>query len=117
MNENPRRAAADALMSLIKASLTADSVAGFDHIVVYTSFGAVRGRIGMAFAQGLASGEDKAAGGAASEDASSSYEIIELNDVTIEHYSNHLPTASFDRFYVRLADVHGFALVELPGQG
>ena len=115
MNKSPKRALADALVSLIKTSLTAEGVPGFDHLVVYTSFGAVRGRIGIAFAQELASEED--AGGAASEEAAPSCEVIELNDVTIEHYSNHLPTASFARFYVRLADVHGFALVELPGQG
>ena len=116
MNAGRSKAPADALILLIKASLTAEGVQGFDHLVVYTSFGAVRGRIGLAFAQGLASGD-----GAAEESAESLAaplrEVVELNDVTIEHYSNHLPTASFDRFYVRLADVHGFALVGLPGQG
>jgi hypothetical protein len=36
-------------------------------------------------------------------------DILELEDVTIEHYSNHLPTATFDRLFVRLAEVQGFA--------
>ncbi|MCI0489423.1 MAG: hypothetical protein L0229_22755 [Blastocatellia bacterium] len=112
MNESHTITPADTLISLIKASLTADGIQGFDHLVVYTSFGAVRGRIGLAFAQGLASGKGNPSG-----EAAAPREVIELNDVTIEHYSNHLPTASFDRFYVRLTDVHGFALVGLPGQG
>jgi hypothetical protein len=36
--------------------------------------------------------------------------VIELDDVTVEHYSNHLPTATFSRLYVRLTDVLGFAI-------
>jgi hypothetical protein len=38
-------------------------------------------------------------------------DAIELNDVSVEHYSNHLPTAAFDRLYVRLSDIQGFAMV------
>ena len=112
MNESKISQPADTLISLIKSSLTSEGLQGFDHLVLYTSFGAVRGRIGLAFAQELTDREGRAAEGAASPT-----DIIELNDVTIEHYSNHLPTASFERFYVRLADINGFALVGLPGQG
>lgn len=102
----------DALVSLLRSSLTANSGQTFGHLVLYTSFGVVRGRTGFSFAQELL-GQDNAELSLATTPP----EVIELNDVTVEHYSNHLPTASFDRFYVRLTDVHGFALVGAQGQG
>ena len=42
-------------------------------------------------------------------------DIVEINDVIVEHYSNHLANANFDRLYVRLTDVLGFALVGSQG--
>jgi hypothetical protein len=36
--------------------------------------------------------------------------------VIVEHYSNHLATANFERFYVRLSEVQAFALVGSKGQ-
>jgi hypothetical protein len=101
----------DALLSVLRMSLTADGTPAFGHLVLYTSFGVVKGRAGFAFVQAMTRGED----GFASE---SDHPIgaIELSDVTVEHYSNHLATASFDRLYVRLQDVQGFALVGPQGQ-
>lgn len=101
---------ADALITLLKSSLSIDGSQPFGHLVLYTSFGVVRGRIGLAFAQGLVSKESEGA-------TLTHYEVIELNDVTVEHYSNHLANASFDRLYVRLSDVLGFALVGNHGPG
>ena len=112
MNEGKTAAPADALLSLLKSSLTASGSQAFGHLVIYTSFGVVRGRIGLGFAQGLSNKEPEMTVSSASH-----HDVIELNDVTIEHYSNHLPTASFDRLYIRLADVQGYALVGLQGQG
>jgi len=101
---------ADPLITLLKTSLGIDGTLTFGHLVLYTSFGVVRGRIGLTFAQGLIGKESEA-------DTLAEYEVIELNDVTVEHYSNHLANASFDRLYVRLSDVLGFALVGNHGSG
>ncbi|MFY9555042.1 MAG: hypothetical protein WAV47_10055 [Blastocatellia bacterium] len=109
MNQT-KGAPVDALMNLLSSSFTATGAQSFGHLVLYTSFGVVRGRIGLAFAQGLMG---KEVGDAAPSPAR---EVIELNDVTVEHYSNHLASASFDRLYVRLSNVQGFALVGNQGQ-
>lgn len=110
MNET-KTERADALIALLRSSLSASGEQAFGHLVLYTSFGVVRGRIGLTFAQGLIRKET------AESDTGASHEAIEINDVTVEHYSNHLANASFDRLYVRLSDVVGFALVGSQGQG
>ncbi|MGA9772478.1 MAG: hypothetical protein WBV94_25820 [Blastocatellia bacterium] len=96
-------APADALINLLRSSLTADGAQSFAQVVLYTSFGVVRGRIGYAFAQVLK--------GEHISNTNPFHSVIELDDVIIEHYSNHLAKASFNRLYVRLSDVQGFALV------
>ena len=104
-------AGADALISILRSALAAEGAQAFGHMVLYTSFGVVRGRVGFAFAQELARLND-------GELASSALNgVIELLDVSVEHYSNHLPTASFDRLYVRLEDIKGFVLDMAQGQG
>ena len=111
MNESYTAAPADALIVLLRSSLSASGAQAFGHLVLYTSFGVVRGRIGLTFAQGLISKEN---GGA---ETGAHHEVIEINDVTVEHYSNHLANATFDRLYVKLSDVLGFALVGNQGAG
>jgi len=101
---------ADALITLLKSSLGIDGNQSFGHLVLYTSFGVVRGRLGLTFAQGLIKEETEG-------EAVARYEVIELNDVTVEHYSNHLANATFDRLYVRLSDVLSFALGGNQGSG
>jgi hypothetical protein len=96
---------ADALFILLRSSLSASGEQAFGHLVLYTSFGVVRGRIGLTFAQGLIN----------KESIGPESEVIEINDVTVEHYSNHLANATFDRLYVRLSDVRSFALVGSQG--
>lgn len=91
----------DALIALLRSWLRDDGAGTFGHLVLYTSFGVVRGRTGLGFSQQL-TGQN------------ASPEVIELNDVTVEHYSNHLPTATFDRLYVRLQEVRGFSLTDQP---
>lgn len=107
MNQSKTAGQADALIDLLKSSLTAEGAQAFGHLVLYTSFGVVRGRIGLTFAQLLIGTEI-----GADPDAAAAQEVIELNDATVEHYSNHLPTASFNRLYVRLINVQGFAMVD-----
>jgi hypothetical protein len=110
MNETKIAPPIDALFLLVKSSLGADGSPSFGQLVLYTSFGVVRGRVGLAFAQRLLSqgnGEGK---------SDLTQEVIELNDATVEHYSNHLPTAEFSRLYVRLPEVQGFALMDYQRQ-
>jgi hypothetical protein len=95
--------AGGALFELLRTSISPDGANAFGHLVLYTSFGVVRGRTGLAFLQGLNHEEENRA-------VEESHPVIELNEVSVEHYSNHLPTASFDRLYVRIADIQGFAL-------
>jgi hypothetical protein len=94
---------ADALIHLLRSSLRTDGSQPFAQVVLYTSFGVVRGRIGYAFAQVLK--EEQIS------NTNPFHAVIELDDAMIEHYSNHLPKASFNRLYVRLNDVQGFALI------
>jgi hypothetical protein len=103
MDASPKPAASDILIRLLRASLTPDGSQSFNQLVLYTSFGVVRGRIGYGFAQELINHEP------ASLRLSDS--LIELNAVTVEHFSNHLASAVFDRLYLRLDEVKGFAFV------
>jgi hypothetical protein len=107
MNESKTDVAGDELIELLRDSLSGSQ--SFGYLVLYTSFGVVRGRTGLAFTQEAASDIE-------AETARTSA-IIALNDVTVEHYSNHLPSATFDRLYVRLTDIQGFTLVDNHGQG
>ena len=109
MNDSKSGTSSNALMSLIRSSLTAEGSQTFGQIVLYTSFGVVRGRLGLSFTQELL-GQER---GGTQQGTGLTYEVIELNHVTVEHYSNHLPTASFNLLYVRLADAQGFALMPL----
>lgn len=103
MDDSPTTTAGDLLIRLLRASLAPDGAQAFNQLVLYTSFGVVRGRIGYVFAQELLN-RDHAA-------PRLSEGLIELNSVTVEHFSNHLANAVFDRLYVRLTDVKGFAFV------
>lgn len=111
MSESKTASSASALIALLKSELSATGAQAFGHLVLYTSFGVVRGRTGMSFAQEIIDDRNGGTG------TGSPVEVIELNDVTVEHYSNHLASATFDRLYVRLSDVHGFALIGGQGQG
>ena len=95
--------AADILIRLLRASLTSEGTTSLNQLVLYTSFGVVRGRIGYGFGRELLDQEHN--GPRLSES------LIELNAVTVEHFSNHLANAAFERLYVRLDEVKGFAFV------
>jgi hypothetical protein len=103
MDVSPPPAAGDILIRLLRTSLGPDGSPSFNLLTLYTSFGVVRGRIGYGFAQEIMS-KDQA--GPQLSDS-----LIELNAVTVEHFSNHLANAVFDRLYVRLDEVKGFAFV------
>jgi len=104
VSEGNREESSDPLIDLLRSSLSPIGDSTIEPLVLYTSFGVVRGRIGITFAQGLINNH----GGS---DAGTPLEVIEINDATVEHYSNHLANATFDRLHVRLSDVYGFALL------
>jgi hypothetical protein len=93
----------DILIRLLRASLTHDGTQSFNQLVLYTSFGVVRGRLSYGFSQELMNNE---LGG-----PRLSASLVELNTVTVEHFSNHLANAAFERLYIRLDEVKGFAMV------
>lgn len=103
MDVSPTPTAGDMLIRLLRTSLAPDGSPSFNQLVLYTSFGVVRGRIGYSFAQELMQRESNGLG--------LSGHLIELNAVIVEHFSNHLANAAFDRLYVRLTEVRGFAFV------
>jgi hypothetical protein len=111
MSESNPVTPGDALIDLLRSALSGSGAQHFGHMVLYTSFGVVRGRTGLAFAQEMVSKEN------GEVETGSPSEVIALNEVTVEHYSNHLASATFDRLYVKLSDVQGFALVGNQGQG
>jgi len=93
------------LTTTLRAALSSEKTLTSRHIVLYTSFGVVKGRTTLAFAR------------QSSEANLSQSEILELIEVTVEHYSSHLPTASFDQLYVRFSDIRAFSVANLKGQG
>jgi hypothetical protein len=86
------------LASLLRKALSSERLLASRHIVLYASFGVVKGRTTSAFAR--RAGDDK-------QDSPS--DILELIEVTVEHYSSHLPTASFDQLYIRFSDIRAFS--------
>lgn len=109
MTEIRREAAGDAMMSLLKALVGPGGSQAFGHLVIYTSFGVVRGRTALNFARETEPGSI--------DSHEFDDQVIQLNDVTVEHYSNHLPTANFNRLYIELREVQGFALVDAKSDG
>jgi len=103
MDDSTPGNSSDILIRLLRASLAHDGTQSFNQLVLYTSFGVVRGRLGYSFSQELMNSEPS--GTRLSET------LVELNAVTVEHFSNHLANATFERLYVRLDEVKGFALV------
>ena len=91
---------AETLLGVLKSELSKDGARAFLGILIYTSFGVVRGRTGASHLQ---------------SDGESGPQMIEVLEATVEHYSSHLPTASFDKLYIRLDDIIGFALIPFQG--
>ncbi|HKY03696.1 MAG TPA: hypothetical protein VJQ56_02335 [Blastocatellia bacterium] len=92
----------DAFISTLKMLVPPEGQPGSEYLLLYTSFGLVKGRVGMVVAQNLHSA-----------DPSGRSEVIELSNVAVEHYSNHLPTAAFERFYLRLSEIQGLAVISM----
>lgn len=97
----------DALFTTIRSAVETDPQRQH-RLILYTSFGVVRGQISAA-----AFGETNRMADARVENVSRitiEPDVLELASATVEHYSNHLPTGGYDRLFVRVADVQGFAI-------
>jgi len=68
-------------------------------LLIYAPFGILRGKLTR---------------GTGSADAVSPIDqaMLVLEEVTVEHYSNHIPTASYRQLSVNLNDVQGCAILE-----
>ena len=110
MAEDPnarRLRLSDTLFTTIRSSVETHPH-GERRVVLYTSFGVVRGRVSAS-----AFGESNRSQDSRLENTSRVIidpDVLELDDASVEHYSNHLPTAAFDRLFVRLVDVQAFTL-------
>ncbi|HQR37478.1 MAG TPA: hypothetical protein PLF26_03670 [Blastocatellia bacterium] len=102
----------DALFTTIRAAVETDA-SHQRRIILYTSFGVVRGTVSAA-----AFGETNRMADTRLENTSRVVidpDVIELEQCTVEHSSNHLPTGMFDRLFVRVDDVRGFAIDDGSG--
>jgi hypothetical protein len=109
----------DTVVDQLRSLLLDEGVNRAGEIVLYTSFGVVRGRLAPSFVRQLT---DQPPDGplSAPEPAKPQVakpQMVEIYDATVEHYSSHLPTGSFSSLYVRLADVSGIAFEALAAQG
>jgi len=110
MESNPsimRVRLSDALFTTIRSAVETDP-ARQAAVILYTTFGVVRGRVSAA-----AFGETNRMADARVENTSRvtiDPDVLEIEGCTVEHYSNHLPTGFYDRLFVRIDDVRGFAL-------
>lgn len=98
----------DTLFTAIRASLDTDLTRIYSNLVLYTSFGVVKGRVSRLMTDRLnITANDNI------ENSTSRVriepDVLELDDCYVEHYSNHLPTGHFHKLYVRIEDIQGFA--------
>ncbi len=97
----------DALFTTIRSAVETDPQRQH-RVILYTSFGVVRGSVSAAaFADSNRMADTRVEN---TSRVTIDPDVLELADASVEHYSNHLPTGGYDRLFVRVADVQGFAL-------
>lgn len=98
----------DTLFTAIRASLDADLTRTYSNLVLYTSFGVVKGKVSRLMTDRL-----NVAANDNIENSTSRVriepDVLELDDCRVEHYSSHLPTGHFRKLYVRMEDIQSFA--------
>ena len=105
---NPTRVRlCDALFTTIRSAVDIDPSRRAS-VILYTSFGVVKGNVSAA-----AFGETNRMADQRVENTSRvtiDPDVLEIEGCSVEHYSNHLPTGIYDRLFVRIDDVQGFAM-------
>ena len=97
----------DALFTTIRSAVETDPTRQH-RLILYTSFGVVRGSISAnAFAESNRMADTRVEN---TSRITIEPDVIELAEAAVEHYSNHLPTGAYDRLFVRVSDVQGFAI-------
>src|SRR5262245_28305324 len=90
----------DTLFTAIRSSLDEHIHRVYSNLVLYSSFGILRGRVSRQVTDNLNTTYNDMLDNTTSRvrvDA----DVLELDDCEVEHYSNHLPTAHFNKLYVR----------------
>ena len=82
----------------------AEAAGGDDRtgVIIYTPFGIVRAELSGGPLRAAAEDLSADPGGGA---------VLELEGVTVEHYSNHLPTGNYDRLALSLREISGFVVL------
>jgi hypothetical protein len=97
----------DTLFTTIRSSVETGREAE-RRIHLYTSFGVVSGRVSAStFGAANRAADPRLEN---SSRVALDPDVLELEDVTVEHYSNHLPSGNFDRLFVRVVDVRAFTM-------
>lgn len=68
-------------------------------LLIYAPFGIVHGKL----TRGI---------GSADSVSPIDQAILVLDEVTVEHYSNHIPTANYRQLSINLKNVQGYAILE-----
>jgi len=97
-----------AIFDLLRASFDAGRDRLYINLIIYTPFGIVRGKVSRVTTAPQSSSYQPALPHQDREQMLTS-DLLELHDVSVEHYSNHLPSANFDRLYVNTRDIQGIA--------
>ncbi len=97
----------DTLFTAIRSSLDADLTRTFSNLVLYTSYGIVRGKISRAMTDNLTAARDSRLENVSRVRIET--DVLELDDAEVEHFSSHLPTAQFSKLYVRIDEIRSFA--------
>ena len=97
----------DTLFTTIRSAVETDPQR-LRHLILYTSFGVVRGRVSAAAFEETNRMTDTRV--ESTSRVTVDPDVLELQNVAVEHYSNHLPTGAYERLFVRIDDVQGFAI-------
>jgi hypothetical protein len=98
----------DTLFTAIRSSLDADVTRTFSNLVLYSSFGIVRGKISRTVTDNLNVARDDMLENNTSR-VRVDPDVLEMDDCEVEHFSNHIPTAHYNKLYLRIEDIQGFA--------
>jgi hypothetical protein len=97
----------DALFTTIRSAVETDPQR-HHCLILYTSFGVVRGYVSAsAFSETNRMADSRVEN---TSRVTIDPDVLELTGASVEHYSNHLATGAYDRLFVRVADVQGFAI-------
>lgn len=109
---HPERQFGEELLRVLHDAMEQDESQRTWAVTVYTSFGILRGHIRRATVEG----DGMPVHSPQSADPvllrAWSPAVIELEDAEVEHFYNHLSTASYRTLFVSVSDIRGFAFAD-----